>query len=87
MNDPEGALTDLLGDINGVGVPLEDAPAGCIRALPAECKMDLVGVASGDVQVGSHRPKPPDPFLECGSMWGLCSVVDQPSPRMAHLMG
>ena len=78
--------TNLLADINGVGVALEDTPASRVCALPAEGEVHFVGVASGDVQIRPHRAKSADPLLERLTMWRLSSMIYQPGTRMAHLM-
>ena len=48
--------------------------------------MDVIVVASGDVQVGVHPHGSRGPSLEVGSMRGLGHMVQQPSSHMAQLM-
>lgn len=48
--------------------------------------MDVVVMASGDVQVGVHSHGSRSPGLEVGSMGGLGHMVQQPSSHMAQLM-
>ena len=57
-----------------------------IDALPAPGKVDVIGVAGGDVQMGVHFHGSSSPGLEVGSMWGSGHMVYKPSSHMTQLM-
>ena len=57
-----------------------------VGTLPAPCKMDIILVTRGDVQVGVHFHGSCSPRFEMGSMWRLSHMVQQPSRHMAQLV-
>ena len=57
-----------------------------VGALPAPCKVDVILMACGDVQVGVHFHGSCSPGLEVGSVWGFGHMIQQPGCHMAQLM-